>query len=146
MRMTRFFAQSRLRRTAQAAGITLGAALLTLATSNSASAYPMQAECSTTGAWGYVYADWYGADDRIDFQMTFMDTLADDHHARARLVTKDVNGVRKNWPWHKDLGGANSGGVDYNSYAINDSGIFDWGVQVARFEGDTLLNSCTDWI
>ncbi|MFP3991648.1 hypothetical protein U9R90_30105 [Streptomyces sp. E11-3] len=135
----------RFRRTVQLAGTALGALILTVATSSSAQAYPTRAECSTTGAWGYVYADWYGADTRIDFSMTFADTKADGHHARARLITKDVNGVRKNWAWHKDTNGANNGGVNYNSYAINSSGIFDWGIQVARYEGNTYLNSCTDW-
>ncbi|TDT32168.1 hypothetical protein EV562_11021 [Streptomyces sp. BK208] len=123
----------------------MGAIALTVATSNTAQATPLQPECSTTGAWGYVYADWYGAASRIDFQMTFSDTKADGHHAAARLVTEDVNGVKKYWPWHKDTNGANNGAVDYNSYATNSSGIFDWGVQVGRFEGSTMLNSCTDW-
>lgn len=138
-------ATSKLRRTVQLGGTALGALALTMSMSGSASAYPMQAECSTTGAYGYVYSDWYGADDRIDFQMTLTDMAADGHHVRARLVTKDVNGVRKNWPWHADYKGNNTS-IDVNSYATNDSGIFDWGIQVGRFEGDTMLNSCTDWI
>ena len=137
--------RTQLRRIVQLSATALGALILTVATSGSAQANPYQAECSTTGAWGYVYSDWYGADTRIDFQMTFMDTLADGHHVRARLVTSDVNGVRKNWPWHYNYGG-NGTYVDVNSYATNSSGIFEWGVQVARYEGDTLLNSCTNWI
>ncbi|MFI0091022.1 hypothetical protein [Streptomyces bobili] len=74
-----------------------------------------------------------------------MDTLADGHHARARLITEDVNGVIKYWPWHSDTNGANNGYESHNSYAINDSGIFDWGIQVGRFEGSTRLNACADW-
>ncbi len=101
--------------------------------------------CSTTGAWGQVVADWWGADDRIDFKMTYGDTLADGHHMRVRLVTTDVNGTRKNWSWHSDTDGANNGNKTYASYATNSSGIFGWGIQVGRFEGDSMLNSCTDW-
>ncbi|KAB1988537.1 MULTISPECIES: hypothetical protein [Streptomyces] len=139
------FSKTKLRRTVQLGGTALGALVLTVATSNAAQANPMQAECSTTGAYGYVYSDYYGADTRLDFDMTIYDSLADGHHVRARLITKDVNGVRKNWPWHANTKGYNTS-VDLTSYAVNSSGIFDWGVQVARFEGDTLLNSCTNWI
>ncbi|MFC9845941.1 hypothetical protein ACFWFF_38060 [Streptomyces sp. NPDC060223] len=77
--------------------------------------------------------------------MTYMDNLADGHHARARLVTTDVNGVRKNWPWRYDYTGSGDDAISVTSYATNSSGIFGWGIQVARYEGDTYLNSCTDW-
>lgn len=137
--------KSQRRKALQLTGTALGALVLTVATSGSAQANPMQAECSTTGAYGYVYSDWYGSDTRIDFSMTFTDMLADGHHVRARLVTTDVNNVRKNWPWHYNYGGNNTS-VDVNSYATNSSGIFNWGIQVARYEGDTYLNSCTNWI
>lgn len=143
--MSMSISKSNLRRTVQLGGTALGALVLTVATSNVAQANPTQAECSTTGAYGYIYSDFYGADTRLDFSMTVFDSLADGHHVRARLITKDVNGVRKNWPWHANYGGNNTS-LDLNSYAINSSGIFDWGVQVARYEGDTLLNSCTNWI
>lgn len=110
-----------------------------------AQAYPFSAVCATTGAGGRVNTDRDGADTRVDFEMLFEDTLADGHHARARLITKDVNGVQKNWGWHKDTNGANNGTVRYVSYAINSSGIFSVGIQVARFEGDAMLNSCSAW-
>lgn len=129
----------------RAIGIAATTATLTLTMSNSAQAIPLVAQCNTTGAWGQVSTDMDGADDRIDFVLLFGDTLADGHHARARLVTKDVNGVIKRWQWHKDTNGSNNGNVRYASHAINSSGIFDVGIDAARFEGDTLLNACTQW-
>ncbi|MET7369440.1 hypothetical protein ABZS61_26980 [Streptomyces sp. NPDC005566] len=127
----------------RAIGIATTTVALTLTMSNSAQAIPYSAECSTTGAWAKVSTDRDGADDRVDFVINFSDTLADGHHARARLVTKDVNGIIKRWQWHKDTDGSNNGNVRYASYAINSSGIFSVGIDAARFEGDTLLNACT---
>ncbi|MEV3856031.1 hypothetical protein AB0J38_17110 [Streptomyces sp. NPDC050095] len=133
------------KRSVQLAGGAVGALALTLTLASPASAGTYAAECSTTGAYGRIIADYWGADDRLDFYMTVLDSAADGHHARARLITKNVNGTRKNWAWHAATGGSGTS-IDLTSYAIDDSGIFDWGVQVARFEGDTLLNSCTEWM
>ncbi|MFF8445244.1 hypothetical protein ACF07U_30760 [Streptomyces californicus] len=129
----------------QTVGISTATLGLTLTMASPAQAYPFSAACATTGANGRVDTDRDGADTRVDFDMFYGDTLADGHHARARLITKDVNGIRKNWGWHKDTNGANNGTIRYTSYAVNQSGIFSVGIQVARFEGETMLNSCTAW-
>lgn len=72
------------------------------------------------------------------------DTLADDHHARARYLTKRGNGTTRYWAWHSNTGGVGTIGLDTTARDGED-GIFGSGIQVARFEKDTLLNSCTDW-
>lgn len=139
-------ASVKFRRTLLLGASALGALVLTVATSNTAQADPRQAECSTTGAYGYVYADWYNPVTRLDFSMTIYDSKADGYKPGVRLITTDVDGVRKNWPWHYNTGGNNTS-VDLHSYASNQSGIFSWGVQVGRFDGsNNLLNSCTNWI
>ncbi|MGI5138978.1 MULTISPECIES: hypothetical protein [unclassified Streptomyces] len=75
--------------------------------------------------------------------MEISDTAADGHHVRMRFVSKQTDGKVHYWAWHKNTGG--TGTITYNTTASDSRGIFDAGVQVARFEGDTLLNSCTDW-
>ncbi|MER5949642.1 hypothetical protein ABT127_26675 [Streptomyces sp. NPDC001904] len=135
------------KRSVQLAGGTVGALALTLTLASPSSAAASgyySAECSTTGAWGRIIAEYYGASSRLDFDMTIGDTLGDGHHARARLITKNANGTRKNWAWHSAVG--NNETVSLSTYAIDSSGIHDWGVQVARFEGDSLMNSCTNWM
>ncbi|MFE2938609.1 hypothetical protein ACFXKG_05965 [Streptomyces sp. NPDC059255] len=48
------------------------------------------------------------------------------------------------WTWRSNTSGANTT-KEWATTAQSSSGIYEVGVQVARFEGDTLLNSCTDW-
>ncbi|MFD4025179.1 hypothetical protein ACFWRV_16920 [Streptomyces sp. NPDC058576] len=124
------------------AAVTLGA---TLQLTGSAQAVPLSASCAVVGASAKVNTNRDGADDRVDFVMYFSDDKADGHHARARLVTKDVNGTVKRWGWHKDTNGANNGTIKYTSYATNPSGIFFVGVEAAVFEGEKKLDSCTAW-
>ncbi|MFF4984431.1 hypothetical protein ACFY3O_30860 [Streptomyces sp. NPDC001046] len=100
--------------------------------------------CSTTGAYGAVYIyNWTdpGAKVKLTFYLT--DTLADGHHVRIRLVSKQYDGTRKNWPWRKNFDGKGDTKT-WDTTADDDRGLHEIGVQVARFEGDQLLNSCTD--
>ncbi|WP_409471235.1 hypothetical protein [Streptomyces sp. HC307] len=128
-----------------ATSVAASALLLGLFSATPASAATLRGQCSTTGAWGGITVNNFnGATDRIDFSMTISDTSADGHHARIRLKTKNHVGTVKNWSWHANYGGE---GHDERvvTYAHDDSGIFSVGIQVARFEGSTLLNSCTEW-
>ncbi|MFI5676537.1 hypothetical protein [Streptomyces cellulosae] len=105
----------------------------------------LRAKCATTGAEGDNLAYWSGTVRTLDFTMSLNDNLADGHHARARLITKDNNGNTRYWAWHSDTDGANNGWKQFFLTAEDINGITNFGVQVARFEGDTVLNSCTDW-
>ena len=58
--------------------------------------------------------------------------------------SQDVNGKTKRWPWRANTKGDGKS-REWRTTAKNDRGIFAVGVQVARFEGATILNSCVDW-
>ncbi|WP_432076602.1 hypothetical protein [Streptomyces wuyuanensis] len=72
------------------------------------------------------------------------DTKADGHHARVRFLSKNTHGTVKYWGWRSNLDGTGTT-KNWSTTASDSSGLFDIGIQVARFEGNTLLNSCTDW-
>lgn len=116
-------------------------------TASPAQAVPVyNAACSTTGASGNVsISDWHQPTATVGVVFSLTDTKADGHHARIRILSKRYDGSVKRWRWRKNVDGA--GETNYwGSSASDDNGLFEIGVQVARFEGDTLLNSCTHWI
>lgn len=88
--------------------------------------------------------DFSGATDHVRLFIGVTDTRADGHHARVRFLSKDVNGKTKRWPWRANTKGDGKS-REWRTTAKNDRGIFAVGVQVARFEGGTILNSCVDW-
>ncbi|WP_330285078.1 hypothetical protein [Streptomyces sp. NBC_00588] len=115
------------------------------------SAGPAQAaessmNCATTGAGGSLTLNGYYANTTESFsvRLAVTDTLADDHHVRVRLVGKGPGGTPINWAWHYNYDGYATQKV-WNTTAQYSSGLADIGVQVARYEGDTYLNSCTKW-
>lgn len=133
-----------LRRAVQLTGTALGALALTAITSSPAHAISNRA-CSTTGASGGVaISNWTDPVATVGLTFNLIDTLADGHHVRIRLVSETNNGARVNWPWRQNLDGKGSTKT-WTSTASDDRGLYEIGVQVARFEGDTLLNSCTTW-
>ncbi|MFI0214351.1 hypothetical protein [Streptomyces lydicus] len=93
-----------------------------------------KAFCNTTGGHGDVTAPSYtGSTDSVYVQMGVYDGSADGHTMRIRLVTKDVNGKNTYWPWHANTKGPGKS-LEFTTTATNKSGIFDIGIQVARFE------------
>ena len=128
-----------------AAGLVSSALFIGLISATPASATDATASCTTTGATGHatVY-NFDGATDKITLNLGVYDSLADGHHVRVRLLTKNYVGTTKYWSWHANYDGAGVG-KSWDTTATDSNGIFDVGVQVARFEGDSLLNSCTDW-
>ncbi|MEU8711164.1 hypothetical protein [Streptomyces sp. NPDC048663] len=124
------------------------AAVATIAFSGQASAAET-ASCSTTGARGSMGAtyptgdNWQYAEFKIALSVT--DTAADGHHVAVRLLTKAIgtDAVTK-WSWHSLLTGKGDT-LTLSTTAQTSWGIWATGVEVARFEGDTKLNSCTDW-
>jgi hypothetical protein len=121
--------------------------LVTLAFSGTASAAALgTASCSTTGASGSVGVDW-GIDpyDEVKLAMSVRDTLADGHHVRIRFLSKPVGSSQTfYWAWHSLTAGSGET-LTFSTTAQSSYGIDEAGVQVARFEGDALLNSCTAW-
>jgi hypothetical protein len=125
--------------------MTASAVLAGLFTAAPASAATLLGRCNTTGASGGITVnDFYGATDEINLSMSVDDTAADGHHVRIRLVTKNHAGTVKYWSWHANYDGQGTS-KQWKTYAHEDSGIFDVGIQVARYEGSSRLNSCTKW-
>ncbi|MEV7154613.1 hypothetical protein AB0N77_08295 [Streptomyces misionensis] len=125
-----------------ATGLTVGAASM----SNAASAAnTMTASCSTTGASGSSVSV-YGSDPWGEVKVTLRvkDTSADGHHVRVRYLTKGDSGLVYKWKWHSNTDGSGAT-KEWETTAWSTYGIYEKGVEVARFEGDTLLNSCVDW-
>ncbi|MFC9678448.1 hypothetical protein [Streptomyces sp. NPDC056948] len=125
-----------------------GAAALLLtafATSPATAAPTAYAGCTTTGASGAIkITNWYDPTAKVGLEFNLSDISPDNHHVRMRLVSEQYNGKRVNWPWRKNFDGSGTTKT-WTSSASDDAGLHEIGVQVARFEGDTLLNSCTDW-
>ncbi|MFJ2565836.1 MULTISPECIES: hypothetical protein [unclassified Streptomyces] len=107
------------------------------------------ANCSTTGARGSVGVTsptgdlWnYGT---FKLAMSVSDTAADGHHVQIRFLSKEVGNSRTvKWPWHS-LTSGNGTTLTFSTTAKDAYGITDTGVEVATFEGSTLLNHCTAW-
>ncbi|MER7807377.1 hypothetical protein [Streptomyces sp900116325] len=102
--------------------------------------------CDTTGASGAITVNNYYANTTESFGviLSVPDLLGDGHHARIRLIGKGPGGTRVNWPWHYNYDGADTTKA-WSSSAQYSAGLADFGLQVARYEGDTYLNSCTKW-
>ncbi|MBW8798437.1 MAG: hypothetical protein JF597_34130 [Streptomyces sp.] len=135
-----------LRRIATVCGL---AAACTLAFGTSADATTYYASCSTTGAKGSMGADYPSGDlweyDTFKIAMSVTDTAADGHHVQIRFLSKEVgNSGTVKWPWHS-FTSANGDTFTFSTTAQDDYGIVATGVEVARYEGSTYLNSCTDW-
>ncbi|WP_406428871.1 hypothetical protein [Streptomyces sp. NBC_01589] len=130
-------------------GAILSAALLTAAAANPAQAAssvsPTYRGCSTTGSSGQIKIDnWYGPGATVNLTISLYDTAADGHHARIRLLSQDTFGKTHYWPWRMNYDGSGAGKT-WTTTASHTNGLFELGVNVATFEGDTLLHSCTDW-
>ncbi|MGW9300720.1 hypothetical protein ACWHA3_07800 [Streptomyces cyaneofuscatus] len=103
------------------------------------------ADCFTTGAYGIVTYQYSGAvNDTVYIDLGVKDRLADGHHVAVRLITVDTGDRTKYWTWRHWYEGNNTGHTYYTTAQL-DSGISKVGVQVGRFEGSTLLNSCKGW-
>ncbi|WP_327129897.1 hypothetical protein [Streptomyces sp. NBC_01727] len=103
--------------------------------------------CSTTGASGAVTVNGYEGNITKSFGVILAvhDGAADGHHVRIRLVGKGPGGTPVNWAWHYNYDGEGTT-LSWNTTAQYSSGLADVGLQVARYEGDTYLNSCTRWL
>lgn len=137
-----------LSRTTGRVGIVLSATALAAVAASTAPAAASSgtASCSTTGASGSSYTSNSSTYGKADVVLRVKDTLADGHHVRVRYLTLTASFSVKKWSWHSETGG-NGSSLVYNTTAQDSvNGIADYGVEIARFEGSTLLNSCTDWV
>lgn len=129
-----------------ATGSIIGALLLAAAATSPAHAVDASNRaCSTTEAAGSIKVEnWTGPDATVKIHFKLTNHLTHGHNARIRLVSKETGDKLKTWPWHRNVGGSGTTNT-WASTASDDRGLFEIGVQVARFSGDTFLNSCTDW-
>ncbi|MFJ3434297.1 hypothetical protein ACIPMU_12155 [Streptomyces cyaneofuscatus] len=125
---------------------TVAAAFLVTMAAAPAHASTETYHCFTTGAGGATTVqNWHVGESgkNIGVHLGVHDNKADGHHVRIRLVGKKIGGTPVNYKWRANYDG-NGSYKAWDTYFLN-TGMLMVGVQVARFEGDTLLNSCTDW-
>ncbi|WP_282794800.1 hypothetical protein [Streptomyces sp. CC224B] len=133
------------KKTTRAVGVCATALALSAFLPTTANAATLTASCMTTGANGSVRVpNFHGATERIQVGLTAYDSKADAKQARVRLLTKNASGKITYWSWHAAKGGKGTL-KSWKTHAKDDRGIFNVGVQVARFDGSHLVNSCTDW-
>lgn len=130
----------------RASGLVFVSGALVLATANPSSAATTRtATCSTTGASGYSKTAWTGDPyGEQSVTLSVKDTSADGHHVRVRYLTQQQSGTTRHWPWRSNTEGKGTTST-WSTTAYSTYGIWGFGVEIARFEGSTLLNSCVDW-
>ncbi|WP_406368213.1 hypothetical protein [Streptomyces sp. NBC_01546] len=135
-----------MRKAALAASVSF-AILATAATAGTAQAESRGTiSCSTTGAEGEVnWSHWASDYSSIDLGLHVIDTAADGHHVKVRFVSENLGHVRTYWPWRSFYDGSGAGQAWYTSAQNGRNGIYILGMQVARYEGNTMLNSRTCW-
>lgn len=127
------------------AAITTAATLAVIALSMSPAHADDYRWCSTTGASGGVtISNWTGPDATVGLAIGVNDTKADGNHVRVRILSQQSSGNVHYWPWRKHTGGADTE-QNWRTTASDNRGLFEIGVEVARFVGDRKLNSCTEW-
>ncbi|MFF8710215.1 hypothetical protein ACF07T_02055 [Streptomyces sp. NPDC015184] len=115
-------------------------AFLSATTTTSASAATgVVLAAETTGAFGDAYVTFASRTYASNIEFRSVDTLADGHHARLRLITKRSNGDVANWPWRINYGGKGAQ-PEWTTSLTDNQGIAQVRLQVCRGEGDTLLN------
>ncbi len=104
-------------------------------------------DCATTGASGDVIGTaWHPGITDLGVWFGVADTLADGHHVQVRIVGRPQAGTFEiTWPWHSVTTGDGTN-MSWTSTASYSNGLYDFGVQVGRFEGTDMLNSCTRWL
>jgi len=111
--------------------------------------YSYYADCSTTGAYGYVGLTTTtnnGPSNKWSASFEIKDTLADGKHAQARLVTTDATGHQHDWSWHYNTSGNGVTVVVDTTAQDTTNGIVNLGIEVARGSGSTVDNTCTNWV
>ncbi|GAA1342730.1 hypothetical protein GCM10009647_086680 [Streptomyces sanglieri] len=115
----------------------------TITSASAATGVVLSAE--TTGAFGDAYVTFASRTYASKIEFRSVDTLADGHHARLRLITKRSNGVQATWPWRINYGGKGAQ-PEWTTSLTDKEGIAQVRLQVCRGEGDALLNCAySEW-
>ncbi|WP_328732912.1 hypothetical protein OHT20_32735 [Streptomyces caniferus] len=106
----------------------------------------VSADCATTGAFGILHLkEGDSPYSRFIIWMQLKDTLADGHHVKIRFLSKRVgSSATVKWRWNSQYLGAGPT-LDVETEGQDKYGIAASGIEVARFDGGTKLNSCTAW-
>jgi hypothetical protein len=126
--------------------VALAGAVLSVGISAAPASAVTNLYCNTTGATGVsTIENWSSGVTNLDLSLAVQDTKADGHHVRIRLLGKNEGGALITWPWRANYDGR---GVtkSWSTTASYSDGLYDVGIQVARYEGEEQLNSCTDWL
>ncbi|MGW1746339.1 hypothetical protein ACWCRD_12110 [Streptomyces sp. NPDC002092] len=110
--------------------------------------YRYSGECETEGASGSIATSgWHrGVGQRTvpSIKLKVYDWVEDGHHVSIRVVAYYADGSKGYYPWHSNYDGyGTSKEFDTSATAGGVSGIWDLGIEVARFEGSHLMNYCS---
>ncbi|MET9392003.1 hypothetical protein ABZY20_16580 [Streptomyces sp. NPDC006624] len=102
--------------------------------------------CATNGASGSIATSGWSAGGRSvpSLVMKIYDDKPDGHHVRIRAIASHAD-TKTYYSWHKNTDGWGTYRT-IDTYIPSGAQIYSVGVQVATFEGDTLLYSCTRWV
>ncbi|NGO77235.1 hypothetical protein G6045_16445 [Streptomyces sp. YC504] len=126
------------------------AGLLTFTSSGTAQAATYYRTCDTTGASGSASFDMQqnGPGNPNPYvvvgNLSVVDTKGDGNHVRVRFTWAYPGQTSRASQWFKNtLGNGKRQSWDFRQ----DLAVYprSLGVQVARYEGDRYLNSCSDW-
>jgi hypothetical protein len=99
--------------------------------------------CDTTGATGDLTVQWTNGATSEPVVFSVSDTLSDGHAVEIRVIGRNQVGTPLSWPWHKVTSGYATG-QEWSSTATYSDGIYDIGLEVARYSGTgTIMNDCT---
>ena len=102
--------------------------------------------CATTGASGSMATSGWSAGGRSvpSITLKLYDELPDGHHPRIRVIASHAD-VNTYYKWRKNTNGYGTY-LEWTTNIPSGPQIYSVGLQVANFEGDTLLNYCTRWV
>ncbi|MFF1837411.1 hypothetical protein ACFVXE_24860 [Streptomyces sp. NPDC058231] len=99
--------------------------------------------CDTTGATGDLEVQWSNGATSQPVVFSVSDALSDGHAVEIRIIGRNQVDTPLSWPWHKVTAGWGHG-QSWASTATYSGGIYDIGLEVARYSGTgTIMNHCT---
>jgi len=102
--------------------------------------------CATNGASGSMLTSGWTTGGRSvpSITLKLYDELPDGHHPRIRVVAGYADQYQY-YAWRKNTDGYGTY-KEWSTYIPSGPQIYSISIQVANFEGDTLLNYCTRWV
>ncbi len=103
--------------------------------------------CNTKGASGSIATSGWqrgvGQKSVPSITLKVYDELPDGDHASIRAVAYYADGSKGYYPWHSDYDGYGTYKEFDTSIAAGSKGIWDLGIEVARYDGSKQLNYCS---